>query len=75
MQQYNHITIKMKPVDVKPNTCSDSSQEINNELPKFKIGDIDRISKYKNIYAKDFVPNRCEEVCVIKKVKNTVPWT
>ena len=68
MQQYNHITIKMKPVDVKPNTCSDSSKDSSK-------GDIDRISKYKNIYAKDFVPNRCEEVCVIKKVKNTVPWT
>ena len=31
----------MKPVDVKPSTCGDSSKEINNEVPKFKIGDID----------------------------------
>ena len=41
----------------------------------FKIGDTIRISKYKSIFAKDYVPNRSEEVFVIKKVKNTVPWT
>ena len=34
-----------------------------------------RISKYKNIFAKGDVPNWYEEVFVIKKVKNTVPWT
>ena len=31
--------------------------------------------KYKNIFAKDCPPNWSEEVFVIKKVKNTVPWT
>ena len=41
----------------------------------FKIGDTVRISKYKSIFAKDYVPNRSEEVFVIKNVKNTVPWT
>ena len=34
-----------------------------------------RISKYKNIFAKGYTPNWSEEVFVIKKVKNTVPWT
>ena len=34
-----------------------------------------RISKYKNIFAKGYTPNCSEEVFVIKKVKNTVPWT
>ena len=65
----------MKPVDVKPSTYIDSSKEINNKDPKFKIGDIVRISKYKNIFAKRYVPNWSEDVFVIKKVKNTVPWT
>ena len=65
----------MKLVDVKPGTYIDSSKEISNEDPKFKIGDIVRISKYKNIFAKGYVPNWSEEVFVIKKVKNTVPWT
>ena len=32
------------------------------------------ISEYKNIFAKGFVPNWSDEICVIKNVKNTVPW-
>ena len=78
VNKYNntyHRTIKMKPADVKSNTYIESSKEINNKDPKFKIGDIVRISKYKNIFAKGYVPNWSEEVFVIKKVKNTVPWT
>ena len=65
----------MKPVDVTSSTYIDSSKEINDTDGKFKIGDIVRISKYKNIFAKGYVPNRSEEAFVIKKVKNTVPWT
>ena len=34
-----------------------------------------RISKYKNIFAKGYTPNWSEEVFVISKIKNTVPWT
>ena len=59
VNKYNNTysTSKMKPVDVKPSTCIDSSKEINNEDHKFKIGDIVRISKYKNIFAKGYIPN------------------
>ena len=64
-----HGTIKMKPVDVKSNTYIDSSKEINNKDPKFKIGDIFRISKYKNIFVKGYTPSWSEEVFTIKKVK------
>ena len=71
----NHRTIKMKPVDVKDNTCIDFKKEVNDKDPKFKVGDHVRISKYKNIFAKGYTPNWSEEVFVIKKVKNTVPWT
>ena len=71
---YHNSTIKNKPVDVKPNTYIESSKETNYEDPKFKIGDIVRISKYKDIFAKGYFPNCSEEVFVIKKVKNTVPW-
>ena len=52
-----HRTIKMKPVDVKSNTYIKTSKEINDKDPKFKIGDIVRISKYKNIFAKGYVLN------------------
>ena len=65
----------MKPVDVKDNTYIDSVKEVNYKDPKFKVGDHVRICKYKNIFAKRYTPNWYEEVFVIKKVKNTVPWT
>ena len=69
-----HSTIKMKPVDVKSNTYIDFNKEINNKDPKSKFGDVVRVSKYKSIFAKGYVPNWTEKVFVIKKVKNTVPW-
>ena len=45
VKKYNtyHMTIKMKPVDVKNNTCIDFKKEVNNKEPKFKIGDRVRI--------------------------------
>ena len=70
-----HNTIKMKPVNVKSTTYINSSKEINDEDPKFKIGDVVRISKYKNIFAKGYGPNWFEEVFVIKRIKSAVPWT
>ena len=33
------------------------------------------ISKYKHIFAKGYKPNWSEEVSVVSKIKNTVPWT
>ena len=77
VNEYNntyHTTIKMKPIDVKDNTCINTNKEINNKDPKFKVGDRVRISKYKNIFAKGCTSNWSEEVFVIKKVNNTVPW-
>ena len=68
-------TIKIKPDDVKDNTYNDFKKEVNDKDPKFKVGDHVRISKYKNIFAKGYTPNWSEEVFVIKKVRNTVPWT
>ena len=78
VNEYNNTyntTIKMKPIDIKDNTYINTSKKINNKDTKFKVGDRVRISKYKNIFAKDYTPNWSEEVFVIKKVKNTVPWT
>ena len=78
VNEYNntyHTTIKVKPIDFKDNTYINTSTKINYKDPKFKFGDHVRISKYKNIFAKGYTPNWSEEVFVIKKVKNTVPWT
>ena len=41
----------------------------------FKIADIVRISKYKDIFTKGCTQNWSEEVSVIKIVKNMVQWT
>ena len=70
-----HTTIKMKPIDVKDNTYINTNKEINYKDPKFKVGDYIRISKYKNIFAKGYMPTWSEEVFVGDKIKNTVPWT
>ena len=59
VDEYNntyHKTLKMKP-DVKNNTYIDFEKEVNNKDPKFKTGDHVRISKYKNIFAKRYMPN------------------
>ena len=72
VNKYNntyHSTIKMKPVDVKSNTYINSSKEINDKDPKFKIGDIIWISKYKNIFAKGYVTNWSEDILGLKKLK------
>ena len=34
-----------------------------------------RISKYKNIFSKGYLPNCSEEIFIINKIQNTVPWT
>ena len=70
----NHRKIKMKRVDVENNTYIDFSKEVNDKDPKFKVGDHVRISKCRNIFAKGYTPSCSEEIFVIKKVKNTVPW-
>ena len=78
VNKYNnkkHRTIKMKPTDVKDNTYIAFDKEVNDRSPKFKVGDHIRISKYKNIFAKSYISNWSEEVFVVKKAKNTVPWT
>ena len=76
--EYNntyHRAIKMKPVYFKDNTYIDVTKEVNDEDPKFKVGDHVRTSKYKNIFAIGYTQNWSEEVFVVSKIKNTVPWT
>ena len=52
-----HRTIKMKPVDIADNTYIDLDKQINDKGPKFKVCDLVRRSKYKNIFAKGYTPN------------------
>ena len=70
-----HKTIKMKPIDVKNDCFAEYNEESNEKDPKFKEGDHVRISKYENIFAKEYAPNWSEEIFVVKKLKKTFPWT
>ena len=65
----------MKPIDVTSDSYAEYNEDSNKKDPKFKVGDHVRISEYKNIFAKRYTPNWLEEVFVISKIKNTVPWT
>ena len=75
--EYNNAyhTIKMKPVHVKDDTYIDFKKEVKDKGPKFTVGDRVRVSKYKNIFTKGYMSNWSEEVFVVSKIKNTVPWT
>ena len=71
VNKYNniyHTTIKRNPSALNQAYILTLNKENNKEGSNFKVGDIVRISKYKNIFAKGFVPNWSEEVFVIKKV-------
>ena len=61
MLRITHISILKKKLTIK--------------IQNFKVGDYIRTSKYKNIFAKGYMPNWSEEVFIINKIKNTVPWT
>ena len=78
VNKYNnrvHRAIKMKPIDVTSDSYAEHKEDSNKKYPKFKLGDHVRISKYKNIYPKGYTQNWSEEVFMISKIKNTVPWT
>ena len=60
VKNYNntiHTSIKMKPKDVKNNNLTEYIEEFNKKDPKFKIDVHVRISKYKNIFSKGYLPN------------------
>ena len=57
VNEYNnthHRTIKMKPINVKDNAYINIGKEVNDNDPKYIVGDHIRISKYKNIFAKGY---------------------
>lgn len=81
IKNYNdtkHRTIKMKPKDVK----KDSEQHLLDTVysnmnmmgeHKYNIGDIVRISKYKHVFEKGYLPNWTTELFEIVKVCVTNP--
>ena len=65
----------MKPIDVKDDSFAEYNEESNEKDPKFKVGDHVKISKFKNVFAKGYASNWSEEIFIIKKIKNYMPWT
>ena len=70
-----YSTIKIKPVHVNSSRYINFDKKNNKEGWKFNLSHHVSISKCKNIFAKGYAPNWSEEVFVIKKFKDTVPWT
>ena len=78
INKYNntkHSTIKMKPIDVKNDNKRVYIDEHNKKDSRFKVGDRVRISKLKNIFAKGYAPNWSEEIFIVDKINDTVPYT
>ena len=78
VDKYNNTyynSIEIKPIDIISNSHTECNVDSNAKYAKFKIGSHVRVSEYESIFANGYVPNWSEEVFVISKIKNTVPWT
>ena len=86
VNEYNntkHSTIKMKPIDVKDTTKSSAIarnkkvyiDEHNEKSARYNVSDRVRISKFKNIFAKGYTPNRSKEIFIVDIINDTVPYT
>ena len=70
LDQYNniyHYSINKKPIDDHYSALAEKI-EINPKAPKFKANDRVRITKYKNIFSKDYTENLLREIFIIDSV-------
>ena len=78
VNKYNntkHNTIKMKPKDVKYDNKRVYIDDYNKKDSRFNVGDRVRISKFKNIFAKEYTPNWSRKIFIVNKINDTVPYT
>ena len=86
MKKYNnkvHSSIGMTPIDAskeenvtKVFVYIDKKHESpTKRVRKFKVGDIVRISRIKQLFERGFHPNWTEEIFTVVEVKNTIPIT
>ena len=69
------IVNKYNNSDVKSDFYAEYNEDSNEKDPRFKVRGHVRIWKFKNIFAKGYTQNWSEEVFVVSKINNTVPWT
>jgi hypothetical protein len=80
INEYNnskHRTIGMTPVqaDADPTTVKIKQRKIVNGTIKFNVGDNVRISTYKGVFAKGYLPSWSTEIFKIIKINETLPTT
>ena len=78
VNEYNntkHNTIKMKLKDIKNDNKRVYIDEHNKKSARYNIGNRVRISKLKNIFAKEYTPNWSREIFIVNKINDTVPYT
>ena len=77
VDQYNssyHHSINKIPIDADYSALN-VKIERNFKVPKFKVNDRVRITKYKNIFSKGYTENWAREIFIIDSVLKTNPWT
>ena len=77
VNKYNNTdyrTTKMKPIDVISDSYTECNEYSNVTKPKFKVGNHVRIWKFINIFAEGYTKNWSEEVFVVSKINDAVPW-
>lgn len=83
VNEYNnskHRTIRMKPNEVNKENEKHLLRGVYKHTSllttnKFKMGDHVRISKYKSVFAKGYLPNWTTEIFTIRKIQDTQPFT
>lgn len=86
VRNYNatvHRTIGMKPKDVRPMHVKGILTRLNKDrlvkkktsIQKFKVNDHVRISKYKHVFKKGYLPNWTNEIFTVLAVRPTNPVT
>ena len=76
VDQYNntyHDSLGKKPINVDYSVLTEKI-EMNHEDLKFKVGNIVRITKHKNIFSKGYTENWSGDIFIIDSVLKTNPW-
>ena len=69
----NHHSIGKKPINANYSVLT-KKIERNPKAPKLEVNDRVRITKYKNIFSKDYTEKWSREMFIIDSVLKTTPW-
>ena len=69
-----HHSINEKTINADYSALVEKN-ETNLKVPKFKVNDRVRITKYNNIFSKSYSENWSREISIIDSVLRTNPWT